>query len=678
MGATRALHPGLAANTGRFEEPGRPPAPGLSEDPAQLPPPYATRSPHQPQPTRLSELTRSVNPDQTADLTRPPSSDRRAPSAPVSAYLPLRYVLTGSVAVRTSFDPLRVDSETTVSGRAQRGMLAAALQRAGLERELTDWVARGEHVRFAPAHPRLEQHARDGAQVVAHPPPAHLYTPGKDGGTLVDVFAPGADRAGVPYRAVRDPLTPDRSLRAVVRTTAERYLGRSRTGETGQGVPFFTTSLDPGQVFEARWQLRGPDHVFLRDLAERIVSVLTGAEGTLTLGGGGTRAHGGVTVGPVRPGRLLSPDRVEWPGTDRSLRAGQEVDLLLLSPALVVGEQGQGRPHALVPAVRELLARRLPDTAVAVVAAHVEPVLVGAYHRAYRGPMAQRWAAAPGSVVRLRVGRELTTALIRDLEAHPLGERLVDGYGQFVLAAPPPPRPEPLPRPSEPITERSEGTVTLPDGRVLPAPAPLTPEPGSELGALYDELLWNAAAQRVRDHARALAEASAHTLAPLTPSLLGRLREVVSHPERTADEALTALGDTLDGGEGRAAHKVLRDRASRALERARLVRPGEQRPIAVHTWLAGLSGGAAAVAWWQHNRPRFAQDPAYAQALAAVDLTSPDGLPPTTRESAMSAGAEQWEKRASARLCLLLVSSWLAEAARVLRTEPDRAGGAQW
>ncbi|MGW5876950.1 hypothetical protein ACWFMI_10440 [Nocardiopsis terrae] len=596
----------------------------------------------------------------------------------VSAYLPLRYVLTDSLAVRTSFDPLRVDSETVLGGRAQRGMLAAALRRAGLEDELTEWVARGERVRFAPAHPRLERHARSGAPVVAHPPPAHLYVPGKDGDTLVDVFAEGADRPGVPFRAVRDPLTPDRSLRAAVRTTSERYLGRSRSGGPGQGVPFFTTSLDPGQVFEARWQLRGPDHAFLRGLAERIVAVLAGAEGTLTLGSGGTRAHGGVVVGPVDPDRLLSPDRVEHPDAGRTRGVGDPVDLLLLSPALLVGGQGQARPHALVPAVRDLLTRLLPRTPVEVVAAHVEPVLVGAYHRGYRGPMAQRWAAAPGSVVRLRPGRDLTAAHVRELEAHPLGERLVDGYGQFALLPPPPGDPEPLPPPSAPLPARAGGTVTLPDGR---SPAtPDLPETGrdEELDALYGELLWNAAAQPVRDHARALAHACADTLAPITPSLLGRLREVLTHPGRSAEESLAALERTLSrppSGGGRRGPEAPGDlgwRAARVLERARLVRPGPAGPVTVHAWLGGIRAGAGTPLWWRDNRPRPDRDPAYARALAAVDLASPDGLPSGDRESGLSARAEQWEERASARLSLLLVSSWLAEAARVLRTEGDR------
>lgn len=591
---------------------------------------------------------------------------------PVVAYLPLRYVLTDSVAVRTSFDPLHTDP--VLSGRAQRGMLAAALTRAGLREELTAWVARGEHVHFSPAHPRLEQHARPGVQVVAHPPPTYLYTPGKDGDTLVDAFAGATDDPNLPYRAIRDPLTPDRSLRAIVRTTAERYLGRSRTGETGRGVPFFTTSLDPGQVFEARWRLSGPDHAFLRALAERILGVLESARGALTLGAGGTRAHGGVDVGPVDPERPLSPDRVAWPRPDRSRAAGQEVDLLLLSPAMVVGAQGQHRPHALVPAVRELWERHLPGVRPEVVAAHVEPVLVGAYHRAYRGPMIERRAAAAGSVVRLRTATELTTAQVRDLEANTLGERAVDGYGQFVLLDPPPGDPEPLVPPSTPAPARRPGTVTLTDGRALPEPGPLDPAADPHLAVLYDALLWNAAAQPVRDHARALARASTATLAPLTPSLLGRLREVVAHPHRTPDEALTALHTTLTGDSGQGAHKVLRERAVRTLERAHLKRPGRGGRITVHRWLSELAGGETAVSWWRSHRPGDAPDSAYPRALAAVDLARPDGLPDLARDNGLSPRAEEWERQAAPRLCLLLVSSWMAEAARVLRATPDGGG----
>ncbi|MBB6119761.1 hypothetical protein [Nocardiopsis algeriensis] len=574
-------------------------------------------------------------------------------TAQVSGYLPLRYVLTDTLAVRTSFDPLRTETEHSISGRAQRGMLAAALRRAGLLHELQEWVARGERIRFAPAYPRLEHGPRP---LTAYPPPAYLYTPGKDADEAVDVFGP-ADPAA-PYRAVREPVTLDRSLRADVRTTAEQYLGRSRSEEDPRGLPFLTTTLDPGQVFEARWQLRAPAPDSLHRLAERVTGVLADADGTLTLGSGGTRAHGGVRVGPADPGALLSPDRAA-PAGRRRWRAGEPVDLLLLSPALLVGRAGQAAPGDLVPAVLDLLSRRLPGVRAEVGAAHVEAGLVGAYHRGYRGPMAQRWTALPGAVVRLRLDRELTTEQVRDLEAHPLGERAVDGYGQFTLLDPPPPGPAPLPPLAAPLAVRTPA-----------AGAPADPGTDPQLADLRDTLLWNAAAPPVRDHARTLARSSARRLAPLGPGLLGRLREAVSDPRHTPGEALDALAGLLCSDQGAEDRSGPETRTVRALARARLVRPG-RAPVSVRTWLEGLSEEGAA-AWWEANRPDPVRSPDYRDAVAAVDLSLPDGRAPRALPGGLSDPARDWERRTAPRLCLLLVSSWLAEAAEALR---DRAGG---
>ncbi|MFE6307819.1 hypothetical protein [Nocardiopsis sp. NPDC057823] len=587
----------------------------------------------------------------------------------VSGYLPLRYVLADTLVVRTSFDPLRIDSEHVIGGRAQRGMLAAALRRAGLGEEERAWVADGGAVRFSAAHPRLEPGADpdlpgpDPART-AYPPPAYLYTLGKNSDTMADVFA-GADPA-VPYRAVRDPITLDRSLRARVRTTTERYLGRARTGDPDRGVPFFTTALDSGQVFEARWQLLAEDSAGLEALAQRVIGVLDAARGSLTLGSGGTRAHGGVRVSPVDPDAPLSPDRTA-PAGRRSWAAGEPVDLLLLSPALVVGDHGQYAPGALVAEVRALLDRHLPGAGVRVVASHVESTVVGAYHRGYRGPMAQRRAAAPGAVVRLVLDRALPASLVRAIEADPLGDRVIDGHGQFVLLDPPPRGPLPPAPEAVPLAGRPAGTVALPDGGAVAAHGPLEwDDPG--LAALYDDLLWNAAAEPVRDHARMLARRSARRLEPLTPSLVGRLREAVTHPHHGADAALDALAGVLAGERSTGgAPKTLHDRAVRALARARVVPPGSP-PIPVRVWLSGIGGGGAAADWWDANRPRPAHSPAYAAAIAAVDLSLADGLPPRDDPAGLSPRARAWERRNAARLCLALVSSWLAETARVLRT----------
>ena len=587
------------------------------------------------------------------------------PDSPVSAYLPLRYVLTDTLAVRTILDPLHVESDHLITGRAQRGMLAAALLRAGRDRQLHAWVARGDRLRFAPAHPRLEPGAdsRHRKVGVALPPPAHLYTPGKHADTTVDVFGPTDPT--VPYKAVREPLTPDRASRVVPRTTTERYLGPPHTGTHGRGVPFFATTLDPGQVFEARWQLLGDNEEELRELAEQILEVLAEAEGTLTLGSGGTRAHGGVRVEPVDPEHPLSPDRISGAGSNRSVPAGEPVDLLLLSPALIVGAHGGERPQALVSSVLDLVDRRLPDLDVAVVTAHVEAELVGAYHRGYQGPMAQRWAARPGAVVRLRPDRALTTAQVRDLEAHPVGERVTDGYGQFTLL-PPPGSSEPLAPILTPSAGHEPGTVTLADGRPVAGHTFGTDRADPQVRELYDTLLWNAAAQPVRDHALALVDRSTPLLAPLTPGLLGRLRDVMIRPHRTPLETLESLRKVVSGDvpadETEEEGTPLRGRPRRALERARLVSPGPSRTITVRTWLEGPTVQGPAH-WWQEHRP----GPDYLEAIAVVDLSLSDGRPPTHPDG-LSEEARDWERRTAERLCLLLVSAWLAEAARTLRT----------
>lgn len=409
----------------------------------------------------------------------------RSSDLSVSAYLPLRYVLTDTVAVRTRRDPLQVDTDLTVPGRAQRGMLAAALQRAGRKDALHAYVARGRQVRFATAHPRLEPggtedgtpHPDPGTVRVAYPAPANLYTPGKDGTTLVDVFGP--TDPSVPYKALREPLTPDRALRARVRTTSERFL--ARPGGHEPGGPFHTTALDAGQVFEARWHLRGPDAAALESLAHDLIDALDRAGGALTLGSGGTRAHGGVRVEPAEPDRPLSPDRARLPWPERSVPPGGTLDLLLLSPALVVGAHGGASPRSLVAEVDGLCRRVLPEAGIEVGTAHVESVLVGSYHRGYHGPMAQRWAAAPGAVVRLSTRTGLSTPQVRELEAHHLGERAVDGHGQFTLVPSPPEEPLPLPPTAVPEVRAAPGpfgahtavSVTGGSGAVPGAGAPV-------------------------------------------------------------------------------------------------------------------------------------------------------------------------------------------------------------
>lgn len=651
----------------------------------------------------------------------------RSSDLSVSAYLPLRYVLADTVAVRTRRDPLQVDTDLTVSGRAQRGMLAAVLQRAGREDALHDWVARGQQVCFATAHPRLEPggtedgtpHPDPGTVRVAYPAPANLYTPGKDGTTLVDVFGP--TDSSVPYKAVRDPLTPDRVLRARVRTTSERFL--ARPGRHTPGGPFHTTALDAGQVFEARWHLRGPDAAALESLARDLLDTLDRAGGALTLGAGGTRAHGGVRVGPAEPDRPLSPDRVRLPWPERSVPPSGTLDLLLLSPALIVGAHGGASPRSLVAEVAGLCRRVLPEAGVEVGTAHVESVLVGAHHRGYHGPMAQRWAAAPGAVVRLSTRTGLSTVQVRELEAHHLGERAIEGYGQFTLVPSPPEEPLPLPPTAAPVVrtvpetyethtvvsvaDRSDadpvagtpmvaagpwaahetpvdlgntagepaavlhvplsdgGTPSpgLPDAHGTPVQSTGSSEPADPwnrpLRTLHDALLWEAARPVVRAHARS--RACEHRLAPLTPGLLDLLRATLTRPDRTSRGSLADLARAVSGSDG-----ALSAKAVRALEHARPTCADRAGPITARDWLTLPADPDTVAAWWAAHRPAPHTDPDYAAALAAVDLDLVDGRPPAPGE--LSPRARDWEHRAAARLVRAHLVAWMTEAARLLRT----------
>lgn len=582
-----------------------------------------------------------------------------------TGYLPLRLLLTAEVATRTRLDPLRVEAEPVISGRAQRGMLAAALRDAGRERELDEWVARGA-VWFSPAFPRLEEGVPDGAgqavarTTVAVPAPMTLFRRGKDEeGDLVDLERV-APTPGVVYRSAAGLLAPEAGYRAAVAATTGHYLGRDRGG-SDRGRPFVATVLDAGQVFEARWQLWAADDAELDALAWRIVEFLEEAEDLLVLGAAGTRAHGGgvrvrLAADAVEPGRPVAADRIgldagrDWP-------AGEERDLLLLSPALVRGPGGDFQPRALVAAAVQAVERRC-GTPVRVVAAHVEAQAVGGYHRGYRGAMAERWAARPGSVVRLRPDRPLTARQVRELEAHPLGERAADGYGQFAVLAVrervvAPPRVAPVP---------GGGGVRLADGteaRVDAAAVASWLETDRELARLYDALLWNAAAEPVRAFARRLAAVD-DGLRGLTSGLLGRLREVAAAPHATAGQALAALAAAADGRDGR-----LRGRALERLRQARVRVAGRRVPVP--QWLA--EAACTPQEWWERCCADVRLAAGLVAALVAVDLAHPTGV-----GAELTRAARDWQRRRAAELGLLLVAAWLAELADALREAAEAEG----
>jgi hypothetical protein len=591
-------------------------------------------------------------------------------------------VLTESLVVRSGYDPLRITTDPVVTGRAQRGMLAAALRHARRDDLVDSWIARGDTLRFAPAFPRLED--PDGAAMTVPAPRAwHTHVP--PGGTatrLADlVAAPGTP--GVAYRILGGLVTPDLSARAVPLTRTEQYLGVARGDAGRNAMPFFTTSLEPGQVFEARWQLRAADPDRLRALAADVLAALAAADGLLSLGSGGSRAHGGgirvtAALGAADP---LTPDRVD--AGRRPWRAGEERDLLVLAPALLVDHRGRPAPAALPGAASALLADVLGPDAAEITGAHVHQEVVGAHHRMYRGPMAERWAAAPGSVVRFRARRDIDLTELRAVEARPLGQRAADGHGAAALVPVAEPgaavpderapiacsgdRPDPgrlFPAPGRPaVPDQRVRPVSLADGSpawVDPAwvAAEAAADPAaSPVARLQDTLLARAAAEPVRAHARALARRSLR-LPP--PALLGRLREVAVAPGLPPRTVLARLAAVVTGDPAAAPHTAFGGAARQAAEGASV--PHGDGEVSLVGWLTDAARDPAA--WWELAGP---DDADLAAALTPVDLSWTAGGGPTAATAA-------WRVRPDvvARLALHLVTAWLSAATGAAADTPHR------
>ncbi|QBI55014.1 hypothetical protein [Streptomonospora litoralis] len=607
----------------------------------------------------------------------------------VHAYLGLRYVLTESLVVRSDYDPLRITTAHAVPGRAQRGMLAAALRHAGRDDLVEPWIARGRAIRFAPAFPLIED---DSGSTATVPAPRCWHVRTTEGGPdehMADLLAAPA-APGSAYRTLVGHVTPDLALRAAPLTRTEQYLGVARRDAGRHGVPYFTTSLEPGQVFEARWQLTAASAAQAQDLAREVWEVLAAADGLLSLGSGGSRAHGGgIRATPVAgSAAALLADRVD--AGRGTWHRGEHRDLLLLAPAHIDDDLGRPCPAALPRAAARAAERLLGPGAVEVAGAHLHQEAAGAYHRMYRGPMAERWAAAPGSVVRLRALRDIALAQVRELEAHPLGRRAADGHGAAALLPVPAPhgppaerapvahapaatRPEAARRfaavPQAPDPERTElriRPVTLADGSPVwvdpdwvSAQAAAAPSE-SPVASLQDVLLSRAAAEPVRARARDLARRSARL--PPAP-LLGRLREVVAAPSPEAADTLSRLAGVVTGDAERSApHAPLHSAARADLEATAVPHGTDELPLP--RWIEGAARSPRS--WWEHAAPDCAT---LTQALAPVDLA-------WRRGEGATAAAASWAERPEvvARLALQLISTWLAAAAWTVRDTAHREG----
>ena len=419
-------------------------------------------------------------------------------------------------------------SESVVAGTRLRGVIAQ-LCRTRDPAWLEHLIVSGD-VAAAPAFPDA------GAGVIGRPAPrTALVAAHPDGDRVVDERATlGGDVAvrrlgGLAAHRGR-AWTP-----VTVRTRMTQRLVRPRTGGTVEGLgPMTFTTVSAQQVFTARFRLRG-DRARCEELAQMLRELLD--QKTVSLGSGKDGAYGGDAVFTVGAGL----DKAAEPVSVDDLAAGDEVDVVLRSPALVVSPAGHYLPDAVRTHLDELFTR-LGMPAVSV-SASVGRVRAGGAHAGYGRMRPAPWAAAPGSVIRVRASGPIRARDWPQILGHRVGHRVVDGFG--IVGVEPldgdgggflePHRPAQV-QPPECMVLLSSGPAVAP----RPAPEWGQDRAGQQLTILQNELFAAASERWRRDAVVDLAAASGNTV---PAAVWGRLRAVMHDRAR-----LASLAGELAGG----------------------------------------------------------------------------------------------------------------------------------
>ncbi|WFG44167.1 hypothetical protein [Pseudonocardia alni] len=470
-----------------------------------------------------------------------------------SYFLDVDLLLRESALIDTGTDPVSPGTGEVIPGTTVRGLINHG---CGDDDRLREVLIVSGALHSAPALPLVDTAPR--AQAV--PAPTVLAVTGASRG-VVDA----RDSLDASVESVRGLVACDRSAwrPAVVDTRTDQRLGRDRTGGDASGGPFTQTVLAAGQRFRVRLRIVAAGEDAARAVAADLVTAVHDPDGVrgLAVGAGGDNSHGGglsVDVGGGDPALSAVPEPHNRP---RATVAGDRVDLVLRSPALVRDlVTGEPDPTVLASTLQDLFDGVLGHGAVSTESTSVVRHLLGGFHGRYRGPRPEHWAAAAGSTVRVRTHRDLTTAQWEQVTAHRVGDRSVDGCGVFGTL---PALAGSLGSPVRHGRPHVEGTVGLPDGRSIPT-VPVTgiaaiidaphvePDPDLwQLALLQDRLLWSTTARAVTEHVAGLVHAAPRPLPPR--HLLATLREaaasavdVTTRPLTSAPSVASPSGDDVE------------------------------------------------------------------------------------------------------------------------------------
>jgi hypothetical protein len=365
-----------------------------------------------------------------------------------------------------------------------------------------------------------------------------------------------------------------------VDTVTAQRLTRRRAGGDQSGLgPMTFTTVAAQQRFRAWFRIAGnPDG--RAELAALLAQLLDGQ--VVALGSGEQNAYGGDPLFQV--GSLVDGP----PGLPAAALLGQaaEVDIVLRTPALVTDPgTGHYRPDTLADHVEQLLLGA--GMSGRVISASVRQTAVSGATVGYGRMRPQQWAAAAGSVVRVRL--DAPVADWSRVATCRVGHRTVDGFGVLGVEVPDAPGRALLRPPQRPSIIAPAGSVVLAAGPPEPLAAP---EGVTGVASAQRDLLQHRLFEQASDVWRPSAVTA--VVAGLTgwedvpASAWGRLRDAAAAID-TWRELMRALQETTDCP----LKKQLSDTTIRPLEP-----PARQfTPKPLLDWLAAAADANTETLW---------------------------------------------------------------------------------
>ena len=352
-----------------------------------------------------------------------------------AVFLPIHLTLSAPCLVSDqAVEPNSSVTRSIVPGATLRGAVAAALLRGNCPPSLFEDIVVNGTVRFLNAYPQFNskrslpvpitwQRDKDASQ------PDDGKAEPED--ALTALFEETDEEVERPQRQPVQgrfyALSGNTHYTDKVKKTRRTHQTRSRsTGVTnagGEDTVFVYESLDAGQTFSGAVAV--PEH--RTDLQNILRTVLAG---NLWLGRSARSGYGGAPR--VETGAL---EVVEPGGNHKTIGKGEQFRVRLTSEAVLRDPiTGQHDPAALAAALEALfngIASLVTFEGTPAVCIKQERVV--GYHRLWRTHRGEFPCAAAGSVALFQSLEELSKEKIAALQAVPLGERVAEGGGCFVI-----------------------------------------------------------------------------------------------------------------------------------------------------------------------------------------------------------------------------------------------------